>query len=449
LKLPARFQGGQRVILLTFGGDTTRATPPPKTTRSRPHQTERMKKVLIFFTSSYPFGPGDTFIANEMTYLTSAFDEVVIVSNNTTDDPIYPLAAGVTYLRVSYELSLWDRLASAFMILLPEPREELGRIRRQYRMPLTPRAVKTVLVSWRKARKFSRIIGKLARAHPGTHVFVYSYWANDMALAGALARKRGWVHRAICRAHGWDVYFERAEVGFLPFRHYLATNLDRYLFISEDGRRYFENRIGASYASVSCSRLGTASTSLTPRSSQHPFVLVSCSSMIPLKRVDLIATALQHVRSAVTWIHIGDGPTRPVVEEACSRLPSHVSVELLGQLLNTEVTALYRSRRPSVFINVSDSEGIPVSIMEAMSAGVPVIATSVGGVPEIVADKKNGLLLSPGATDSDIAGAIESFISMSPQEYHNYAAGAWSTWNGEFNADRNYTGFLGDLLGES
>ena len=112
-------------------------------------------------------------------------------------------------------------------------------------------------------------------------------------LAAAVARRKAWVHRAYCRAHEWDVYMNRE--GFLPFRHFLATHLDHYLFVSEHGRRYFETLMGRSYPSVGCSRLGTPPVSAAPLARVRPFTLVSCSGLIPLKRVELIAKALTHV----------------------------------------------------------------------------------------------------------------------------------------------------------
>ncbi len=80
---------------------------------------------------------------------------------------------------------------------------------------------------------------RLAEERSGAQVYAYSYWANDMALAVAMAKARGWVHVAVCRAHGWDVYFERSAAGFLPFRRFLAETLDHYRFVSKDGLAYF------------------------------------------------------------------------------------------------------------------------------------------------------------------------------------------------------------------
>src|SRR5262249_17736874 len=155
-------------------------------------------------------------------------------------------------------------------------------------------------------------------------------WASDMAVAAAVMRRKAWVHRAYCRAHEWDVYMDR--VAFLPFRHFLATHLDGYLFVSEHGRPYFETLMGRSYPSVGRSPPGTSAVPAAPIARLRPFILVSCGGLIPRKRVELIAEALRHVSSAVRWIHIGEGPSRAAVEAACAKLPAHVNAELRGGL---------------------------------------------------------------------------------------------------------------------
>jgi glycosyltransferase involved in cell wall biosynthesis len=408
-----------------------------------------VRRVLAFLTSSYPYGPGETFVSLEVPYLKDAFDEVVIVSNDTESAAHYTVPEGVTCLRVPYELGGAEKLRSPLALLDREPREELGRIRAAYGLPVSGGVRNTVVLAWAKANKFSRILRRIAEERSDAEVQAYSYWANDMAVAAALARARGWVHRAVCRAHRWDVYFENSAVGYLPFRRYLAEHLDHYRFISEDGLRYFREREGRDYPSLEQSNLGTRPIATEPLGDRDPFVVLSCSNMIPRKRVESIAEALGRLRRSLTWIHIGDGPSRGAVERAVARLPDSIQVELPGALSNSEVLETYRTRRPSLFVNLSDSEGVPVAIMEAMSAGVPVLATDVGGVGEIVTDGRNGVLLAPQSDVARVGEAIEAFIDMPDDEYGRYARAAWSTWNKEFNAEVNYPGFVTEVFGRS
>jgi glycosyltransferase involved in cell wall biosynthesis len=399
-----------------------------------------MRRILIFLTSSYPYGEGETFVANEMPYLASVFDQITVLTNDTVSEQARPLPGSVACERHPYELGVMEKMRCLLGLLSPVVWQEIRRIRTRYRRSIDRRILATTLVSWLKAGKFARIIRRLAARVPGAEVHVYSYWANDMAVAAAVARRKAWVHRAYCRAHQWDVYMDSGS--FLPFRHLLATHLDHYLFVSEHGRRYFETLMGRSYPSVGCSWLGVPPVSPAPLARVRPFTLLSCSALIPRKRVELIAEALNHVTSDVRWIHVGEGPSRGAVEAAYAGLPAHVNAELRGGLPNPEVLTLYATLRPSLFLSVSRAEGIPVSMMEAMSAGIPVMGTDVDGVREIVSHGSNGVLLPPNPTPHEVASAIDAFASLPESEHAGYAQRAWATWSAEFNADRNYATFL-------
>jgi glycosyltransferase involved in cell wall biosynthesis len=89
---------------------------------------------------------------------------------------------------------------------------------------------------------------------------------------------------------------------------------------------------------------------------------------------------------------VGDGPDRSMIEAELARLGLSDAVVLLGD--RSDVPDLLA--RADVFVCSSRSEGMPVSILEAMAAGLPVVASSVGGVPELVDDGRTGFLVRPG-----------------------------------------------------
>jgi glycosyltransferase involved in cell wall biosynthesis len=89
---------------------------------------------------------------------------------------------------------------------------------------------------------------------------------------------------------------------------------------------------------------------------------------------------------------VGDGPFRRTVELELERLGLGASVRVLGD--RRDVGSLLA--RSDVFVLASRSEGLPLSILEAMAAGLPVVASRVGGVPELVVDGETGLLVPAG-----------------------------------------------------
>ena len=90
---------------------------------------------------------------------------------------------------------------------------------------------------------------------------------------------------------------------------------------------------------------------------------------------------------------IGDGGERPVLEGLVHEYGLDEHVRFWGMVPNVEV---YRYlAQNNIYILMSKNEGLPISIIEAMRAGLPIISTNVSGIPELVNEGYNGLLLNP------------------------------------------------------
>jgi glycosyltransferase involved in cell wall biosynthesis len=116
--------------------------------------------------------------------------------------------------------------------------------------------------------------------------------------------------------------------------------------------------------------------------------------------------ALAAVSPTPQAVVVGDGPGRAEVEHEVERLGLAGSVVLVGE--RDDVPELLADA--SVFVLSSTSEGLPISILEAMAAGLPVVATAVGGAPELVVDGETGLLVPP-RDPAALAAAIEKLTS--------------------------------------
>ena len=98
-----------------------------------------------------------------------------------------------------------------------------------------------------------------------------------------------------------------------------------------------------------------------------------------------------------------------------------------------------------LLLNVSASEGVPVSIMEAMSFGIPVIATAVGGTPEIV-NNNNGYLLNENPSPDEIASKLLEYHYLPEEEKNNKRKAAYEMWKNNYNAEKNYLEFVKSIL---
>ena len=100
-----------------------------------------------------------------------------------------------------------------------------------------------------------------------------------------------------------------------------------------------------------------------------------------------------------------------------------------------------------MFINCSESEGIPVSIMEALSFGIPVIATNVGGTSEVVIDGYNGFLLDKDFLEIDLKQMIVDFLNSSEDFILEKRTNARIFWENNYDAEKNYTEFYKRIEG--
>ena len=140
-----------------------------------------------------------------------------------------------------------------------------------------------------------------------------------------------------------------------------------------------------------------------------PVTLLTIGRMREPKDFTTLVRAIAALdRGSVRLRIAGDGPDRPEVESEISRLGVHDAVELLGT--RGDVDELLAAA--DLFVLSSDSEGLPMSVLEAMVAGLPVVASAVGGVPELVTHGETGLLVPP-RDSAALAAAIREIAGDS------------------------------------
>lgn len=134
-------------------------------------------------------------------------------------------------------------------------------------------------------------------------------------------------------------------------------------------------------------------------------VIVSVGRLRPPKDVTTLLRALELVHGTYRALVVGGGPELQAAKEERRRLGLGEVVCIAGE--RDDVPAILASSH--VFVLSSRSEALPVSILEAMAAGLPVVASRVGGVPELVVDGETGLLV-PAGNPRALAAALESLV---------------------------------------
>jgi glycosyltransferase involved in cell wall biosynthesis len=148
-------------------------------------------------------------------------------------------------------------------------------------------------------------------------------------------------------------------------------------------------------------------------------ILIFAGRIAPQKALDVALEAIAQVPE-VTLLVIGEGPDRPHLQARAAGLGLGTRVQFLGAYRHERVLELLRAADASLLS--SDWENAPHGVVESLAVGTPVIATAVGGVPEIVKDGVNGLLVPP-RDPAALAAAIRR-ITDEPGLRNRLAAGS-------------------------
>jgi glycosyltransferase involved in cell wall biosynthesis len=251
---------------------------------------------------------------------------------------------------------------------------------------------------------------------------------------------------AIVRFHGTDIYEEIPEnEGYIPYREYLLSHLSCAVFISEFGMNYIKNKYSHISFRAELFRLGVSDQGISSPSSDNVLRLVTCSNILHVKRLDILLGALSMIKINVCWTHIGDGPLRQDLLRKIQVLPKNISAQFLGQMPNEMVRKNYIENCFDLFLCLSRSEGIPVSIMEALAAGIPVFATRVGGIPELV-DDSVGKLLPISITPDILKEELLDYYYLPERSKNNYRENARKRWSAMADEKYLYTDFAKFLV---
>lgn len=400
-----------------------------------------MSASFVLVCSNYPFTgrAGEvTFVAPEVERLARVLGRVCVAPQHA-HGPALSLPPGVDLdLGLARALRRQRGLAYLHALLWPGFWPEVMRALRSGGLTGCARVWRWAAfaqVTWRWAR---------ARAAGDGAVLFATYWRGGSTLALArLAASRPHT-AAISRVHGHELYAERWRPAFQPWVSVYAE-LALVVPISRHGQDYLLAE-GVAPGRLWLSRLGTEAAPLARASEDKRVRVVSCSAMVPLKRVPLVARALCELARRLPalhlhWTHFGAGSDLDNVRAILRAGPSNLHADLPGHVDNATVLRYYAQQPVDLFMLLSESEGLPVSIQEACAAGIPILATDVGGVAEIVG-AENGLLLPASPTVDEVACAVRRLcVDASPEMRAQMRTSARSRWAADFDAERNHLRF--------
>ena len=398
------------------------------------------EESLFLFTHVYPYGNAETsFLKKEVEELSRIFKKIYIFpliqsgpkSSIPPNVEVIDLFEGYIYAKPNFTLKSVSILIKHLLINLTRYRK-LSDI------------IYVISYYLRCYDKSILLHHKLIKIGEDKKIF-YCYWFDEWAVILSILKPAYPRTKYISRAHGFDLFEERNKLGFIPLRILQLRNFDKVISVSQKGLYYlrskypcYRNKFFYNYLGVPDNHINLLSNS------DSYFTLVSCSGIEPVKRVHLIPEILKHVNIKLKWVHIGNGSQLNLLNNHLQSLPDNIKVELKGEMTNEQVIDFYKNEEVNLFINVSESEGVPVSLMEALSFGIPLMGTDVGGNAEII-NPQTGFLIPQYFSSKSVAEIINNFNQYDFGNVNKRKA-IKDFWNENFNSEKNIKQFIEHLL---
>lgn len=417
--------------------------------------------TLLLFTKQFPYGPQETYLFNELPYLINEFKKVVIIpydefsylpeQNRIKDIPeieIFCINNNINKLNVFQKLK---REFATWYIMLFEilkGREALNHLK------YSKRTLSHLRHSFTSAKKLNDYIIK----NNFKNILFYNYWLHGGVVISSIFNKfiSKKSYPIISRAHAYDVYhkdwytlYPTSKFLFLGFETWKVVQTDLIFPISTHAYNHFIKLFPKFKSKFKIARLGVMAPSkineVKLSNNTAPYVFVSCSYIDERKRIYRIPELLAMLDVEVKWIHFGPGSITDVekLQKEIDKFNLGNSCTLAGLTPNSEVINFYKNNKVDLIINLSQIEGIPVSLMEAASFGIPMVATKTVGNPEIVSNE-NGFLIEVDFDTPALADQLNIYFN-DKEEIESKKRAAKATFLKHYDASKNYPDFIKEI----
>jgi glycosyltransferase involved in cell wall biosynthesis len=225
---------------------------------------------------------------------------------------------------------------------------------------------------------------------------LHTHRLKENILGFLASRRPGRKMPLVCTQHGLDEPQARMKWRAMSRinRYVLSRKFDRVVAVSEDIRRVMTRHFGLPERKVVVIHNGTpvGSRAVTGRV-QRPFAIGSAGRLFPVKDYPFfveIAAAIHRQARGIRFELAGDGPEKDNVVKRIEQYGLREAFRLHGFV--EDMTSFYEGL--DVYLNTSVHEGFPMSVLEAMSHHLPVVAPTEGGIKEVLADEVNGFLVA-------------------------------------------------------
>jgi colanic acid/amylovoran biosynthesis glycosyltransferase len=357
---------------------------------------------ILYVTTVFPFGFDEVFLDAEIATVAANGNDVLIVPRSPSREIFHPAHEAWSKHAIARGLMSWPIVWGAFRMAVRAPRRALAALR----WLLRSRSPSILLKNLAVYPKGLWLAG-IAREWKADHM--HAHWAGTTATMAGVAAQVSGISWSIA-THRWDI----VDNNLLGEKMRVAAFTT---FISKSGLELARTCLGGSPPPNRAFILRVGCR-LPPREKMLPGptnsnVVLCPASLLPVKGhrylIDALALLTRQGREVELWL-AGDGELHDALLCQVRELGLEQRVRFLGRVPNQDVIGYYRTGKigivalPSVDLGGGLHEGVPVSLMEAMSYGVPVVSTATGGIPELL--REGAGLLVPPADPAALADAI-------------------------------------------
>lgn len=389
-----------------------------------------MPKVA-YITANTPFGIGEEFIINEINALKKLNAGLLILPRDRPSQLFHRKAEPLTMNTLTaswFDFGVALRLLKALFLNPFSLIRILSDIFIQTRNPAI--ALKNLAVL-PKAVYLSESVRKASVTH------LHAHWGTTTSTMAYII--------SILTGIPWSLTLHRGDI---KENNMLKVKVNAAMFtrcISENGKRMVLNIVGKGYENkIVVIPMGVESDELPNDISTRnvPFVIAVPASLLPVKghkyMIETCALLKKHGMLDFRCYFFGLGYLRNELMTHIEKAGLIDCILMPGQIPNEELMELYKTRKvdlvvlPSINTEDGDHEGVPVSLMEAMAHGIPVISTNTGGVSELIGDG-SGIMIEEKNSEA-LADAILE-VSKDAKLYGELVLRGWQKVRTSYNID--------------
>lgn len=386
------------------------------------------KRKIVIVTEGFPYWEAENFLKNEISCLNDDFDIFLLPLVFPKNAQLQTLPENINVLEPILQRNYFVRFLQGIFNTSPI----LPFLRDFFNIFRDKKAnLKGNFINWLTTMINSRALlasPQIKNLKKEVNTAIYLYWCNyPICLFGKFP------NRIFPRVHGTE--FAKINTNYISMHEYKLSMAENtiYLPISDQAADIIFKHTPVNYR---INRLGVFSNKRYEGIVPDVIRIVSVAYMIPKKRIHLIIDSLKQIKGTkVEWFHFGNGPLFEKLKSQTDDLGDNINVKLMGFVSNKDILKFYTENYVDLFVNVSEIEGVPVSIMEALSFGIPVFATNVGGTGEIVSNE-NGYIAESNYRTEELSNFIINIRKTSLEK--NLRDKAHHVWQEKSNAIENF-----------